>query len=388
MARVLVRSTTKFAIRVASVIPAPVGKWIDSRFNPDASILEEGAAFDHIRASVNLVLAGLLVAVGTSLKLPLSTTYVTFMVAMGASLADRAWSRESAVFRITGVLSVIGGWFITAGAAFIMCYLITNLMFFGKFVAMLIAVVVAVTLLIRSNIAYSKKKSSERANDIVFRKLLREPDENLRWELLCKHVSVSEDMHLRFVAETYEEVTDAFFREEYRRLKRAALEIEEERNDLKRERRREIVGLRKVNPILAMERNTWYFLVTNSVEQMIYCLKRINDPCREHVGNSFLPAEGNYVTSFRNYRGEILRLFHRAQEFLASGNAAVAGAIRADAMTLQASLSAYRKTIIDDIQRGQLNIETMTVFLLIVQESQELLSALRHMMRGMVKFQE
>lgn len=388
VARVLVRSTTKFAGRVASIIPAPVGKWIDSRFNPDASILEEGAAFDHIRASVNLVLAGLLVAVGTSLKLPLSTTYVTFMVAMGASLADRAWSRESAVFRITGVLSVIGGWFITAGAAFIMCYLITNLMFFGKFVAMLIAVVVAVTLLIRSNIAYSKKKSSERANDIVFRKLLREPDENLRWELLCKHVSVSEDLHLRFVAETYEEVTDAFFREEYRRLKRAALEIEEERNDLKRERRREIVGLRKVNPILAMERNTWYFLVTNSVEQMIYCLKRINDPCREHVGNSFLPAEGNYVTSFRNYRGEILRLFHRAQEFLASGNAAVAGAVRADAMTLQASLSAYRKTIIDDIQRGQLNIETMTVFLLIVQESQELLSALRHMMRGMVKFQE
>ena len=74
------------------------------------------------------MLAGLLVAVGTSLKLPLSTTYVTFMVAMGASLADRAWSRESAVFRITGVLSVIGGWFITAGAAFIMCYLITNLL--------------------------------------------------------------------------------------------------------------------------------------------------------------------------------------------------------------------------------------------------------------------
>lgn len=84
----------------------------------DEVILEHGAAFDLIRASVNLVLASLLIALGTSLKLPLSTTYVTFMVAMGTSLADRAWGRDSAVYRITGVISVIGGWFLTAGAAF------------------------------------------------------------------------------------------------------------------------------------------------------------------------------------------------------------------------------------------------------------------------------
>ena len=84
-----------------------------------------------IRASVNLVLAGLLIALGTSLKLPLSTTYVTFMVAMGSSLADRAWSRDSAVYRITGVLSVIGGWFITAGAAFTICFVVTLIMYYG-----------------------------------------------------------------------------------------------------------------------------------------------------------------------------------------------------------------------------------------------------------------
>ena len=109
VARVLVRSTTKTAQRVTSLVPVSVRHWVDSRFNADAARLADGAAFDHIRASINLVLAGLLVAMGTSLKLPLSTTYVTFMVAMGSSLADRAWSRESAVFRITGVLSVIGG---------------------------------------------------------------------------------------------------------------------------------------------------------------------------------------------------------------------------------------------------------------------------------------
>ena len=78
--------------------------WIDSRFNNNEIILEDKASFDLVRASVNVVLSGLLIALGTSLKLPLSTTYVAFMVAMGSSLADRAWGRESAVYRITGVL--------------------------------------------------------------------------------------------------------------------------------------------------------------------------------------------------------------------------------------------------------------------------------------------
>ncbi len=154
VARILVRNTQKAASAIAGFIPKPVGRWIDSRFNADVAVLPEGAAFDQIRAAVNLVLAGLLVAFGTSMKLPLSTTYVTFMVAMGSSLADRAWSRESAVFRITGVLSVIGGWFITAGAAFIMCYLVTNVLHFGSFVAMIIATIIAITLLVRSHLNY------------------------------------------------------------------------------------------------------------------------------------------------------------------------------------------------------------------------------------------
>lgn len=387
VARLLVRHAMKVSAKVSGIVPAPVSRWVNSRFNADAATLEEGAAFDHIRAAVNLVLAGLLVALGTSLKLPLSTTYVTFMVAMGASLADRAWGRESAVFRITGMLSVIGGWFITAGAAFVMCYIITNLMFFGKFFAMFVAVVTAIVLIIRSNIAYAKKKTTVRENDVIFRQMLREPDEDKRWELLCRHIRVSNTAHLRFVAETYEGITDAFLNEEYRRLRRAATEIEEERKELKRQRRREIIGLRKVNPILAMERNTWYFLGNNSVGQMLYCLKRINEPCSEHVGNSFMPIDRKYVTSFLSYRNEILKIYRRAEDFLTDGNAAAADTLRADAMALQSSISGYRKRIIDDIQRGQVNIESTTVFLLIVQESQELLSSMRHMLRGISKFQ-
>lgn len=122
IARTLVRFSMTLANGISKMAPESTKRWINHRFQKDEAIIADGAAFDLVRASVNLVLAGLLIALGTSLKLPLSTTYVTFMVAMGTSLADRAWGRDSAVFRITGVLSVIGGWFITAGAAFTICF--------------------------------------------------------------------------------------------------------------------------------------------------------------------------------------------------------------------------------------------------------------------------
>ena len=114
LARTIVRRATSINEFLVRVIPANVRNWINSRFNKDEAILENGAAFDLIRAAVNLVLSGLLIIMGTTMKLPLSTTYVTFIVAMGTSLSDRAWGRESAVYRITGMLSVIGGWFITS----------------------------------------------------------------------------------------------------------------------------------------------------------------------------------------------------------------------------------------------------------------------------------
>ena len=385
VARVLVRTSTRIANNVVSIVPQSARRWIDSRFNPDEAFLPQGAAFDHIRAAVNLVLAGLLVALGTSLKLPLSTTYVTFMVAMGTSLADRAWSRESAVFRITGVMSVIGGWFITAGVAFLAAYLITNIMYFGSFVAMAIAVAISIALLIRSNMRYQEKKQ-ERPGDTTFREMMHAHDSEERFQLLTKHISQCNSYNLSFVMEAYKTITDSFFQEEYRPLKRVAGETEEQRRQLKRQRRREIIGLRRLDPIMAVERNTWYFLMNNAVQQMFYCLKRINDPCREHVGNNFSPVDGEYVTSFIEMRNQILSLFERANKLLIDNTTADAELIRTDATSLQVVLSKYRKTIIDDIQKHQLNIETMTVYLNIVQESQEMLSALRHMLRGFAKY--
>ena len=387
IARVLVRHSQKVSSAITEAMPKPLLRWVDSRFNSDSAVLANGAAFDQIRASVNLVLAGLLVAFGTSMKLPLSTTYVTFMVAMGTSLADRAWSRESAVFRITGVLSVIGGWFITAGAAFIVCYLMTNLMFFGSFVAMGLAIILAIVLLVRSNVKFATQKE-EPVTDRIFKQLIASKDKAERWDLLKQHVVHGNSEQLRFVISCYEKVTDAFLQEEYRPLRHATHEIETAHKQLKRQRRREIIGLRKIDPILALEKNTWYFLSNDAIEQLLYCLKRINDPCREHVGNNFSPVSYEFTSTFLGYQKQVVDTLEQAVMALGTPLATngMADVVREQATVVQQNLSSYRKQIIDTMQQNSVNIASTMAFLNIIQESQQILSSVRHMLRGMSKF--
>ena len=219
VARSLVRSTTNGVNTIMQLVPQGVRTWINNRFNKDEIIMADGAAFDLVRASVNLVLAGLLIALGTSLKLPLSTTYVTFMVAMGTSLADRAWSRESAVFRITGMLSVIGGWFLTAGVAFVLSALVVSIMYFGGFVAMGAMIALAVFLLVRSNMAY-RKKQQELADDDLFKRLQSTRDKEEAWMLLSLHVKQNLSDGVEFVIKNYRRITDGLIEEN---LKKSSL---------------------------------------------------------------------------------------------------------------------------------------------------------------------
>ena len=381
VARTLVRTSRSIANSLSMMVSPSVSRWVDSRFNADAAVLKQGAAFDEIRAAVNLVLAGALVALGTSLKLPLSTTYVTFMVAMGTSLADRAWGRESAVFRITGVLSVIGGWFITAGVAFMLCFIVSAGLFYGSFIAMTVAIALAIFLLIRSHLNY-RKNTTEGEADKLFTRIVHCDDKEECWTLLREYVNQTIKDHVRMVTDDYETLTTSFFCEDYRHLKHVTIDVENQRKELKRQRRKQIIALRRLDPIVSVEKSTWYFLIVNSLSQMYYCLKRMGESCREHVGNNFSPAPSEYANEFLVLRNEIMRLYLRSLDSEA------ASLIRNDAAILQSSLSDYRKRIIHDIQTRQLNIEAMTVFLSVVQESQELLSALRHLMRGEGKIGE
>ena len=233
LARVIVRRATSINDFLVRVIPVNVRRWIDGRFNKDEIILADGAAFDMVRASVNLVLSGLLIIMGTTMKLPLSTTYVTFIVAMGSSLADRAWSRESAVYRITGVLSVIGGWFITAFVAFTICALVTFVMFYTSFFGMFAFIVVAVVLLVRSNIRYSKKEKVESQDD-VFKRMMSSKDKSETLALLRQHVQETLAGYVDFAEKTYVQVTDGFINEDLRSLRKAMNATDDQKKNVEK----------------------------------------------------------------------------------------------------------------------------------------------------------
>ncbi|WP_417888603.1 inorganic phosphate transporter [Xanthomarina gelatinilytica] len=174
----LSRGFVRFAVLAsqmsAYVLPESWQAKIEKQFEKPVitlskSKVHELPAFDMVRAAVNLMVAAVLISLATSMKLPLSTTYVTFMVAMGTSLADRAWGAESAVYRVAGVLNVIGGWFFTAIIAFVAAATIAYFINWNVQVMVPILLLVATFLLVRSYISHKKKTSATKAEDSLTR---------------------------------------------------------------------------------------------------------------------------------------------------------------------------------------------------------------------------
>lgn len=387
LARTIVRRANNINDFLKRVIPVGMRRWIDSRFNKDEVILESGAAFDLVRAAVNLVLSGLLIIIGTTMKLPLSTTYVTFIVAMGTSLADRAWSRESAVYRITGMLSVIGGWFITAFVAFTICALVTFIMFYTSFVGMFIFIVVAVVLLVRSNIKYSKKEKAEQQDDI-FKRMMASKDKNEILALLRQHVKETLTSYITFSEDTYVKVTDGFIHEDLKSLRKAMNATDDQKKMLKKRRRKELLGLRRIPITIAIEKNTWFHLGSNSCEEMLYCLKRICEPCKEHVDNNFNPISKDCVTEFLPVREELCRLMERTRTAIENNNYEEVDDILAKGDALKNSISSLRKQMMNRMQEADnASLKASMVYLNILQESQELVSIWRHLLRASRFFQ-
>ncbi len=185
LARAIVNGSVKISKATSFLVPAAVKRKIDKQFEPNQRVeampAKDRPAFDMLRAAVNLIVASVLIAIGTSLKLPLSTTYVTFMVAMGSSLADRAWGRESAVFRINGVISVIAGWFLTAFSAFTVAFIMLNIINFGGSIAIIGLVLLAAFIIFQTYRGHKRreKEAEEKKNAITERTFKTECRDNV-----------------------------------------------------------------------------------------------------------------------------------------------------------------------------------------------------------------
>lgn len=385
MARVLVRFSTNTASALSELVPNGVRRWFAKRFDNENVVLPQGAAFDEIRATVNLVVSSLLIALGTSLTLPLSTTYVTFMVAMGSSLADKAWGRESAVFRITGVISVIGGWFITAGAAFILCFLVALAMSLGGLTMASILIALSIVLLVRSNIKY-KKKQAEEKGDVVFNQMITSEDNAETLRLLTQHIRQGQSQFLDFVNVNYLNVTEGFISEDLSRLQKAESAMRKQRQELKQRRRKEMLGLRRIDPGVAIEKSTWFHLGVNSCEDMLYSLRRICDPCEEHIDNSFVPLEKDRIKEFLPLRDTLLYLLKRAVVVISTENYTDSDKLREQCEEFKSCLSSTRQGQIERMQTSKENITVSYVYLNLLQETHEIASSLQHLLRASKHF--
>lgn len=385
MARVLVRFSTNTASALSELVPNGVKRWFAKRFDNENVVLPQGAAFDEIRATVNLVVSSLLIALGTSLTLPLSTTYVTFMVAMGSSLADKAWGRESAVFRITGVISVIGGWFITAGAAFILCFLVALAMSLGGLTMASILIALSIVLLVRSNIKY-KKKQAEEKGDVIFNQMITSEDNVETLRLLTQHIRQGQSQFLDFVNVNYLNVTEGFISEDLSRLQKAESAMRKERQELKQRRRKEMLGLRRIDPGVAIEKSTWFHLGVNSCEDMLYSLRRICDPCEEHIDNSFVPLEKDRIKEFLPLRDTLLYLLKRAVVVISTENYTDSDKLREQCEEFKSCLSSTRQGQIERMQTSKENITVSYVYLNLLQETHEIASSLQHLLRASKHF--
>lgn len=388
IARRLVRWTLSVLAWVRRVTPPRVRRWFNRRFNIDETIMDQGAAFDLIRGSVNLVLAGALIALGTSMKLPLSTTFVTFMVAMGTSLADRSWGRESAVFRITGVISVIGGWFITAGAAFIGAGVIVALMHFGGHWVIFALAVLTIYLLIRSNRRFKNKQETE-SSDALFQTIITTEDKTKTWPMLMLYIKEQQQDFLAFAENSYRDITAAFIAENSGALNKAESALAQRKNVLKNARRKETLCLRHVQHETAIEKSPWFYLSNNLCMSLLYNLRRINEVCKEHVENNFRPLPPRYTEEYELLRTRISILFNDTLEVMQSNDMQPIALLRRHCDEIKDSISAAYHRIQDHLREGDTaSMTVLYVYVNILQETQEMVSSIRKYLRAFAKLRD
>ena len=391
VARVLVRTCNNMGSSILSVVPPRMKDWVDSRFNNDEVILENKASFDLVRASVNVVLSGLLIAVGTSLKLPLSTTYVAFMVAMGSSLADRAWGRESAVYRITGVLSVIGGWFITAGAAFTVCFLAVLLIYVGGIAAMVAVVCLAAYMLIHNQLMYKRKQKKEAMREAVsttVSKLRETTDKREALSLFREHSREELCKVLHFAADTFNRSVHGFMDENLKELRRALIAIEEEKTYLKQVKRVGTLGVTQLEHNIAIDKGLYYYQGNDFASEIVFSIRRMTEPNKEHVDNNFSPLSDVQKKDFGKMTEQIVSFLNRSSAMIEKNDYHRMDDMIAESVELTNKLTMLKKEELKRIQGQSGSTKVSMVYLNMVQEAQNVVSFTANLLKVSRKFQK
>ena len=305
--RVVVRGAILFSNVATKIFPKKVLSWVDSRFKRPVIELPkdksyELPAFDMVRASVNLFVAGILISIGTSLKLPLSTTYVTFMVAMGTSLADRAWGRESAVYRVAGVFNVIGGWFLTAFSAVTVAAIFAYIIYLGESVSVAVLLIVVLFLIGRSSIRHTKKAKEqkkkrymERAELITINEVVDESSD---------HISEV----VKRVNKLFTNVVDDLANHDLNKLSKTekhVRKLNKEVNELKED----VFYFIKSLDETSVKASRFYILVLGYLQDVTQSIEYISSTSFNHVNNNHKNLKKAQVSDLKAINEELKAMF-------------------------------------------------------------------------------
>ncbi|MCI5777143.1 MAG: inorganic phosphate transporter [Bacteroidales bacterium] len=379
-ARSIVRNTEAFFANVERLMPRRLKVAIGQRFDNRNTEMPEGAAFDAVRAAVNLVLSSVLIVLGTSYKLPLSTTYVTFMVAMGSSLADKAWGRETAVFRVTGVLTVIGGWFLTAAIAFLTAAIVCAVMYYLGIVAMFAFMLLVVFVVVKSNFV-GKKKASARSTSPVAVVAKPTPDSfNVR-------AASNDSLAIRQSEILFNDIVDAFLGRRVRVLRQVGNRLDVEMRINHRNGRLEMLefgqlahkdelqGYSTLN-----DSGLWLQLGLDCRSQYVRILRQMHSPVIEHVDNGFNPLPKEAEKEFAPIRRSVNELLENAARMVNSLDFIDYETLRLRAIELRKVLKAVRHAHMNRLQSGvnPKDFKVLMVYINLLRETQNLVNNLRH----------
>ena len=307
--RAIVRQSLKLNKAISKVLPKSTLEYINSRFDMPPRP-KDAPSFDLIRATVNLTVASLLISLATSLKLPLSTTYVTFMVAMGSSLADRAWGRESAVYRITGVITVILGWFVTAFVAFLISFVVAAALVKGGVFAIIILCLLCIYLIIHSNRLSRKKRLAKEKEDA-----LKTAPEGTVVER-CIHDVINST---KKIIEIYNRTLDGVFKEDRRELKKMlqeARELHESASD----RKYNIVATLNLLKESNIETAHYYVQVVDYLNEITKSMLQICKSTFVHIDNNHEGLSIEQMDDLKYVNARMNEVFERVDAMLVSND--------------------------------------------------------------------
>ena len=369
--RSIVRASIGMSNFLDKVIPQSVQEFVNKRFVYE-DVEKNGAPYDKIRAVVNITTAALLISVGTSLKLPLSTTYVCFMVAMGSSLADKAWGRESAVHRITGVMTVVMGWFVTGIGAFVIAIVVGLLLIWGGTAAFAVVTLACAYMLIKSNLKSSKK-------DAMPEKAVENGTVDSVLGEVCQMMKTS--------TQVYDRTLVAVFKEDRKALKELVRQSDEMYDECHKIKYSLMPALRKMKGS-GLELSLYYIQVVDYLNEMAKALVHITRPAFDHIDNNHKGLSEEQISDLKHINDDVAEIYGSINRMITENNFTDIDIVLTMRDELFERIATTTKSELVRINAGEGNTKASMFYLTVLSETKAMVLQARNLLKAQRYFLE